>query len=507
MIASIPLQPENMARLDARLGTGKLCSRSLDGATTLREYTWDWSNRLTSVDVGGLDTDYAYLGDDTRLSQTTSAGTTDYLIERQSGLPQVIDDGDSAYLHDVTGNSMAIDGTSSDATFPLSDALGSTRLTLDGTGTPLGSTDWDAWGNERYSDGTGYEFGYTGQQYDENADLYFNRARYFSPGTGQFLSRDTLQPNAGGATGYNAYQYANGNPTTFSDPGGHAAVANDAREFGMWLQAMARQNGIAFVYECMLDGACRYRNRHTLTYSDSAAVLNQCSSVGIQPKAVAFAGASPALLASTCSGYSRLNDVNLTPTPTASCFGRESGLGYDGLGPTGTYTDSRPGSKGNYHFDTLLLSNCAAAAYASGLKIKADSFDSLGTIAELIVAGALEVPLLAIHPGVIAAIIAASLTIQLGRWMQSMSIASQAQQLGSLISENSLSVLGVAMFSERETSNGRGRDMIMTQVDFFLTELGEYVDPCRYASKPGVESDVMLQSDNNCAQFITVWPK
>lgn len=88
-----------------------------------------------------------------------------------------------------------------------------------------------------------------------------------------------------------------------------------------------------------------------------------------------------------------------------------------------------------------------------------------------------------------------------------MSIASQAQQLGSLISENSLSVLGVAMFSERETSNGRGRDMIMTQVDFFLTELGEYVDPCRYASKPGVESDVMLQSDNNCAQFITVWPK
>ncbi len=67
--------------------------RVLDGATTLRAYTWDWSNRLTSVDIDSVTTDYEYLGDDTRLSQTTSAGTTDYLVERQSGLTQVVDDG------------------------------------------------------------------------------------------------------------------------------------------------------------------------------------------------------------------------------------------------------------------------------------------------------------------------------------------------------------------------------------------------------------------------------
>ena len=29
---------------------------------------------------------------------------------------------------------------------------------------------------------------------------------------------DTIQPNAGGTTGYNAYQYANGNTTTYSGP-------------------------------------------------------------------------------------------------------------------------------------------------------------------------------------------------------------------------------------------------------------------------------------------------
>ena len=85
------------------------------------------SNRLTSVDFDGLDTGYAYLGDDSRLSTTTSAGTTDYLIERQGGLPQVVDDGTNGYLHDVTGNSVAIDDTTTDATYPLADALGSLR--------------------------------------------------------------------------------------------------------------------------------------------------------------------------------------------------------------------------------------------------------------------------------------------------------------------------------------------------------------------------------------------
>ena len=65
---------------------------------------------------------------------------------------------------------------------PLSDALGSTRLTVDDTGTPIGTQEWDAWGNQRSSTGTNYGFGWTGQQYDTSSDLTYLRARYYSPG-------------------------------------------------------------------------------------------------------------------------------------------------------------------------------------------------------------------------------------------------------------------------------------------------------------------------------------
>jgi len=53
--------------------------------------------------------------------QTTKspAGSTptDYLADRTVGLPQVVDDGTGSYLHDVTGNSVAIDDTPGTASF------------------------------------------------------------------------------------------------------------------------------------------------------------------------------------------------------------------------------------------------------------------------------------------------------------------------------------------------------------------------------------------------------
>ena len=74
------------------------------------------------------------------------------------------------------------------------------------------------------STGSGYAFGWAGEQYDDSSDLTYLRARYYSPGTAGFLSRDTIQPNGGGTTGYNPYAYANGNPVTFTDPSGHIAT-------------------------------------------------------------------------------------------------------------------------------------------------------------------------------------------------------------------------------------------------------------------------------------------
>lgn len=55
-------------------------------------------------------------------------------------------------------------------------------------------------------------------------------ARYYDPTTGQFISPDTVVPDAGQVLGYNRYLYANANPLQFNDPSGYesCAAGNDA---------------------------------------------------------------------------------------------------------------------------------------------------------------------------------------------------------------------------------------------------------------------------------------
>jgi len=65
-------------------------------------------------------------------------------------------------------------------------------------------------------------------------------------------------------TGYNPYQYANSNPTTFSDPSGHLASLSD---FGGGIAGAVLY--LAYIFECFLDGGCRYKGE----FSDSTAEL------------------------------------------------------------------------------------------------------------------------------------------------------------------------------------------------------------------------------------------
>ena len=392
-----------------------------DGATTTRAYTYDWSNRLTEADVDGVDTDYTYLGDDTRATTTTSAGTTDYTVDRAGGLPQVVDDGTSAYLHDVTGNSVGIDDTSGDATYPLSDALGSVRATVDGSGAAIGSADYDAWGNLRTSDTTGYAFGWTGQQYDESSDLQYLNARYYSPGTGQFLSRDTLEPNGSGATAYNPYAYANGNPTTLTDPSGHLASLSD---FGGGIAGAFLY--LAYILECFTSGSCRYAGEHQAASSELTAartggggngthLINMCSGTFFSQQItdhlsrrfpnfgitdIGFAVGCPGSIGRTSHGafdygHSHTLGIVIGPTtgeggdickPSGSNGRSSTGLNYSGPGPSGKYYlgDFDPYKFNVIEFSSTSLSRCHSAVVATVLQGETDAANDTGTVVSLL---------------------------------------------------------------------------------------------------------------------------
>ncbi|HUT13160.1 MAG TPA: RHS repeat-associated core domain-containing protein, partial [Thermoguttaceae bacterium] len=62
------------------------------------------------------------------------------------------------------------------------------------------------------------EVRYAGRDFDRETDLSYNRARYYEPSSGRFLSPDPIGFSAGDI---NLYRYAGNSPTNATDPTGH----------------------------------------------------------------------------------------------------------------------------------------------------------------------------------------------------------------------------------------------------------------------------------------------
>ena len=189
-------------------------------------YSYDWRGRMTSSTTGGTTTSYTYDGTDVRVKKQTGAATTTYLWDRESGLPLLIDDGTNGYVHQGTGNPLTqttlAGGTPK---WLLTDALGSVRGAVDAAGALTGSANYDTFGAVNGTDSTGSTLGFTGEQRDSETGFEYLRARYYNPANGRFASRDSLFPAGEGTQGYNRYAYVGNNPTTNTDPSGHAGAA------------------------------------------------------------------------------------------------------------------------------------------------------------------------------------------------------------------------------------------------------------------------------------------
>ena len=105
----------------------------------------------------------------------------------------------------------------------LTDHLGSTAVTADGSGTKYGELRYKAWGETRFSEGTTptmYRF--TGQHLNESIGLYFHKARYYDPALGRFIQPDTIVPQPANPQSLNRFSYVLNNPVRYMDPSGHA---------------------------------------------------------------------------------------------------------------------------------------------------------------------------------------------------------------------------------------------------------------------------------------------
>jgi len=179
-------------------------------------YTYDQANRLTAA-AGAT---YAYSGDGLRMAKTVSGATTAFTWGRASSVPVVLTEGSATaatkYVYGPGNLPLEQVDSAGQVLFFHPDQLGSTRVLTDASGNTAASFTYDSYGRRTAATGTSSTpLGFASQYTDAETGFQYLRARYYDPATGQFLSRDPIEPIT-----RSAYGYVGGNPLNGSDPTG-----------------------------------------------------------------------------------------------------------------------------------------------------------------------------------------------------------------------------------------------------------------------------------------------
>lgn len=185
------------------------------GSETAGEYRYDALSRRiikkAGVNRGNKETHYFY--DDARIIEEHDPSSNPeafYVYGNYIDEILTMDrNGQTYYYHQNTLWSVA---AITDATANVVE-----RVTYDAYGHPtikdaLGNVLTNSWGTAHSAIGNPWLF--TGRQYNEEAGLYYYRARYYDPDKGRFLQRDPL----GYMDGMNMYLFVSSNPISRLDP-------------------------------------------------------------------------------------------------------------------------------------------------------------------------------------------------------------------------------------------------------------------------------------------------
>lgn len=176
-------------------------------------YTYDYANRPASVNGT---TTYTYNGLGDRLSQDA----IHYTLDLNSGLTQVLTDGENTYTYGLGRISQEQSGNGPE--YFLADALGSVRQLTDPSGQVTLAKAYDPYGVVTASSGTSQTmYGFTSEQADVSGLVYL-RSRYYNSTDGRFMSRDTWGGEANRPMSLNRWGYVEGNPVTYTDPSGRS---------------------------------------------------------------------------------------------------------------------------------------------------------------------------------------------------------------------------------------------------------------------------------------------
>jgi RHS repeat-associated protein len=215
---------------------GNRISRTAIATGIVTEYAWDYRNRLTLVtekNATGVVTrlvNYKYDVNNRRIAKTvdldgvgTQVATTERYVYDGNHIALVFDgqgNQTQRFLHGMQVDQVLVqENANGDLLWALADYQGSVRDVVDSQGDLLNHLVYDSFGNiqSQTNGAVNFRFGYTGREFDAETGLYYYRARYYDPQTGQFIGQDPLSFGAGDS---NLYRYVGNSPTNLTDPSG-----------------------------------------------------------------------------------------------------------------------------------------------------------------------------------------------------------------------------------------------------------------------------------------------
>jgi RHS repeat-associated protein len=152
---------------------------------------------------------------------------TDFILDRGNPLLDFVDDDGPAGLHAPALAMRYLTGPAVDQVFAQEDASGrdwwlltdnlrSVRDLVDNSGTIVNHITYDSYGNviAQTHPTVTTRFLFAGREIDAETGLYFDRARYYDPKLGRFLSEDPIRFRGGA----NLYRYVHNTPVSRIDP-------------------------------------------------------------------------------------------------------------------------------------------------------------------------------------------------------------------------------------------------------------------------------------------------
>src|ERR1700674_5443528 len=158
---------------------------SVSGANTTH-YTWDFENRLTSVQLPGSGgtVNFKYDGFGRRIEKISSSATSIYIYDGGNLIEETNSVGSAVarYTQGLNIDEPLAMLRGNTTSYYSADGLGSVTSLRNTSGANAQTYTYDSFGNLTASSGSlTNSFRYTGREFDTEPSLYYYRARYYDP--------------------------------------------------------------------------------------------------------------------------------------------------------------------------------------------------------------------------------------------------------------------------------------------------------------------------------------